>query len=167
MEEVLTPQQELFCRYYAQNNELFSNGTLSYAEAYDYKLDELSTEAPVLDTDDKGEPIKWGDSDYKKAYDVCSANASRLLRNEKIQARIVVLMNEWMKDEIVDSELFKVIKQNYKLESKIAAIREYNKLKQRITEKVDHTTKGEPINNSAEIAALTAKLNELHRTTGL
>ena len=30
----LNPRQELFCRYYTQNDELFGNATLSYAEAY-------------------------------------------------------------------------------------------------------------------------------------
>jgi hypothetical protein len=38
----LTPQQELFCRFYTQNEHLFGNATLSYAEAYGFKLDELS-----------------------------------------------------------------------------------------------------------------------------
>jgi hypothetical protein len=34
-----------FCRYYTQNEKLFGNATHSYAEAYDYKLDTLSTHA--------------------------------------------------------------------------------------------------------------------------
>jgi hypothetical protein len=41
----LNPQCELFCRYYTQNEKLFGNATHSYAEAYDYKLDTLSTHA--------------------------------------------------------------------------------------------------------------------------
>ena len=38
----LNPKEELFCRYYTQNEALFGNATLSYAEAYGYGLDELS-----------------------------------------------------------------------------------------------------------------------------
>jgi hypothetical protein len=38
----LKPQQELFCRYYTQDFSLCGNATLSYAEAYEYKLDELA-----------------------------------------------------------------------------------------------------------------------------
>jgi hypothetical protein len=30
-----TQKQELSCRYYTQNGELFGNGTLVYAEAFD------------------------------------------------------------------------------------------------------------------------------------
>lgn len=164
--DTLSPQQELFCRFYAQNNELFSNGTLSYAEAYDFRLDELSHESPIIKTDDKGKAVEWGESEYTKAYNTCSALASRLLRSEKIQNRVISLMNEWMKDEVVDSELFKVIMQNSKLESKVAAIREYNKIKGRVTEKIDHTSKGEKLEANPIIADLTSKLNEIHRESG-
>ncbi len=142
--EAISPQQELFCRFYAQNDDLFSNATLSYGEAYDYKLHELSTERPVISTNDEGKPIEFGESEHAKAYNTCAANASRLLRNDKIQARIIVLMNEWLKDDVVDSELFKVIK-NHKMEAKIAGIREYNKMRGRIIEKTDITSGNKPL----------------------
>lgn len=129
----LTPQQELFCRFYTQNSELFSNATLSYAEAYEYKLDECSQERPIVSNN----PTVYGESEYQKAYNTCSALASRLLRNDKIQKRVVQLLNEYLKDEVVDAELAKVIMQSYKLESKIAGIREYNKLKQRIIDRAE------------------------------
>ena len=32
----LSPQQELFCRYYTQNEALFGNATLCYDEAYSF-----------------------------------------------------------------------------------------------------------------------------------
>ncbi len=53
-------------------------------------------------------------------------------------------MNEWLKDDVVDSELFKVIK-NHKMESKIAGIREYNKMRGRIIEKTDITSGNKPL----------------------
>lgn len=139
--EKLTPQQELFCKYYTQNTELFGNATLAYAEAFDYKLHELSLEQ---EKDDKGNKIPRS-SEYEKTYDVCSAAASRLLRNVKIQRLCRKYLNELMRNDVVDSELVKVILQNYDLAPKVAAIKEYNKLKQRIIDKIDHTTKGKPL----------------------
>ena len=110
--ELDNQRRELFCRYFTQNDELFNNATLSYAEAYEYKLDELSEEAVYSEPDEKGHREKIDDSEYTKAYNVCSVNGHRLLRSAKIQERIVALRNELLKDDIVDSELSKVIKQN-------------------------------------------------------
>lgn len=140
-EERINPQQELFCRYYTQNSEFFSNATLAYAEAYEYDLDFLDR---TRKKDKKGKEIP-GTSEYDKAYNTCSVNGSRLLRSNKIQAFIRKCLNEMLTDEVVDGELVKTILQNYELPSKMAAIREYNKLKQRITEKTDITSGGKPI----------------------
>lgn len=139
-DEQLKAKRELFCRCYTQNNELFGNATLSYAEAFDYKLDELSREA-VYETDideetgaeTQGKLIEQ--SPHDKAYHVCSVLSSKLLRNDDIQARIRVLLNELLKDEIVDSELAKIIMRDGDMPSKIAGIREYNKLRGRIIDR--------------------------------
>ena len=136
----LKPQHELFCQLYVKNEELFGNGTLCYAEAYSYKLDEFSHE---VEKDDQGEKIE--DSEYTKAYNVCSVQAHALLRMPKVLQRITALLNEMLKDDIVDAQLAKVILQDEKLEPKISAIREYNKIRQRITEKVDLTSGGEKV----------------------
>ena len=48
-------------------------------------------------------------SSYDKAYYSCAANASRLLKNDKIQKRITVLLNEMISNEVVDAELMKII----------------------------------------------------------
>ncbi len=136
----LNPKWELFCRLYTLTNEFFGNGTLSYAEAFDYHLETLSKKTKYAGTDIPEEGIKAGDvvelSEYQKAFNTCSVQANRLLRNGKVQARCTQLMNSWMKDENVDAELAMVIKQKDDLPSKVAAIREFNKLKGRITEKV-------------------------------
>lgn len=147
----LTPKQELFCRYYTQNTALFGNATLAYAEAYDYSLDELSQERPVLETDEEGNAIKYGVSDYDKAYNVCSVQGSKTLRIPKIQERLVKLLNEYMKDEVVDAQLMKVIISGED-KDKVAAIKEYNKLRQRIVDKFDHTSGGKPIFIPSELA---------------
>ena len=143
----LKPQHELFCQLYVKNEELFGNGTLCYAEAYNYKLDSLSHEESRDDEDNLIEA-----SEYDKAYRVCSVQGSVLLRNLRVQDRITKLLNEMLKDDIVDAQLAKVILQDRKLEAKIAAIREYNKIRQRITEKVDLTSMGERVTGFQLIA---------------
>lgn len=43
----LNPKHELFSQLYVKNAELFGNATQCYAEAYGFKLDELSREHPI------------------------------------------------------------------------------------------------------------------------
>ncbi|HEY1757943.1 MAG TPA: hypothetical protein VGG72_21415 [Bryobacteraceae bacterium] len=136
----LKPQHEQFCQLYVKNEELFGNATLCYAEAYHYKLESLSHKET---RDDDGNLIEA--SEYDRAYNVCSVQGHALLRTPKLQDRIYRLLNEMLKDDIVDAQLAKVILQDDKLEPKIAAIREYNKIRQRITEKVDLTSGGERV----------------------
>lgn len=101
----LNPKHELFCQLYVKNAELFGNATKCYAEAYGFKLDELSP------TDEEtGEPI--GNSEYTIAERTSAVNGSKLLRSTKIQDRITILLNEMLKDVVVDAELAKVILQN-------------------------------------------------------
>ncbi len=140
-EEKLTPKQELFCKIYTQNTELFGNATLAYAEAYGYDFDKLDT---TRKKDKDGKDIT-GTSEFDKAYAVCAVDGSRMLKNAKINDFLRVCLNELLKDDIVDSELAKVIMQNHDLTVKVNGIKEYNKLKQRITEKIDHTTKGKEL----------------------
>ena len=143
---LLTAKQELFCQFYTKNRELFGNGTLSYAEAYGYKLDELNREKPILEKNDKGKAIKWGDSEYTLAYDVCSASASRSLRTVRINDRITALFNEILTDENVDGVLSEIITdRRSKNADRVSAIREYNRVKGRIIEKKDITSGGKPI----------------------
>lgn len=116
MEEInqrakLNPQQELFCKYYATDREFFANGTHSYCHAYG------------LNPEDS--------KDYKTAMTA----ASRLLRNDKILDRINELLEDGgLNDQFVDKQLLFLAKQNDELPTKLNAIREYNKLKQRITD---------------------------------
>ena len=69
-----------------------------------------------------------------------------MLKMDKIQKRITECLNELMTNEFVDSQLMKVIVQNDEKSSKIAGIREFNKLKQRILDRQDITSGGEPAN---------------------
>lgn len=147
----LNAKELLFCYFYTQNSETFGNATRSYGEAYDYKLDTLSHEVIRDDeTWDKekglaipGEILE--ESDYQKACNVCAVEGARLLRSPKIQDKLTDLLNDLLIDRIVDRELAKVIMQDTERPAKVAAIREYNKLKQRILDKAEATLKVEAI----------------------
>ena len=133
----LNPANELFCQFYVKNDALFANATLAYAEAYDFNLDELSRDDAQYDDEKK----LIQESSYNRAYNTCAVNGSKLLKKANIQERVTTLLNEILTNEVVDGEMAKVMKQNYKLDSKVAAIKEYNKLRNRITDnvKVTHT----------------------------
>lgn len=118
----LNQKQELFCELYATQRDFFGNGTDAYAEAYDI---------------DKTKP-NW--------YKTAAQSAYRLLTNVDILKRIDELLELGpLNDQTVDRQLAFVVEQNADFGAKVAAIREYNKLKSRITEKVDATSKGEKI----------------------
>ncbi len=117
----LNLKQEKFCQLYATDMEFFGNGTQSYIEAYE---------------PDQSKP-NW--------YRTARSRASELLTSPNVLARINELLDLTLNDQHVDKQLALVITQNADLSSKVAAIREYNKLKQRIVEKIDHTSGGKPI----------------------
>lgn len=133
-DEVLKAKRELFCQYYTSNSETFGNATHSYAEAYEYKLDELSHEPTRVNVGNT-KRTKKGPSEYDKAYNVCGVEGNRLLKSPKIQARIRELLNALLKDDVVDSELSKLILQDDDKPTKRQAISEYNKLRGRIIDK--------------------------------
>lgn len=107
----LTQKQEYFAELYASHREFFGNGVESYIEAYGF------------------------DMTKKNAYNVAASAASRLLRNVNVLARINELLElGQLNDEFVDKQLAFVITQNADFGAKIQGIREYNKLKRRITD---------------------------------
>lgn len=110
----LNLKQELFCQLYTSEKEFFGNGVQAYVEAYD---------------PDTSKP-NW--------YKTCVSAASRLLTNVKVIDRINELLEEQgLNDSFVDKQLKFIITQHADFGSKMAAIREYNKLKSRITDKTD------------------------------
>lgn len=117
---ILNPRQELFCQLYAKSREHFGNAWQSYVAAYEI------------------------DPENKDQYNNARASASMLLANPNILQRVNELLGDLTEKE-VDQELAYVVRQNYELPSKIAAIREFNKLKGRVTERIDHTTKGKEL----------------------
>lgn len=112
--EELNPKQELFCQLYCTDKEFFGNGVETYLEVYD------------IDKSKKG----W--------YQSACAAASRLLSNVKVLNRINELLEEGgLNDAFVDKQLKFLITQNADYTNKLGALKEYNKLKQRITDKLE------------------------------
>jgi phage terminase small subunit len=112
VKDKLTEKQIRFCIAYA-SKEFFANGTESYSEAYGIDLTEPGS------------------------YNTCKSNAYKLLTNTYILEYINELLDlAGLNDSFVDKQLTFVITQNADMGSKVAAIREYNKLKKRIDNKL-------------------------------
>jgi hypothetical protein len=133
----LALKRGLFCRYITQNSDTFGNGTLSYGLAYNYKLDELSREPTRVKV---GKRWKKGPSEYDKACAVCATEAGRLLRIPEVIARVRVLLNELLKDNVVDARLAEHIMQMDDGDLSLQGIKEYNKLRGRIIDKTRDVT---------------------------
>lgn len=127
--EELNLKQEKFCQLYAGDKEFFGNGVQSYIEAYNPETNKPN----------------W----YKSAC----VSATQLLSNIKVLKRInEILELRGLNDTFVDKQLEFLITQNADLKTKVAAIREYNQLKKRITQKLEHTGKdGEPIETTSSV----------------
>ena len=114
-ESSLTEKQEMFCKNYV-SKEFFGSGVESYADAYGLDLM------------------------VQKDYNTAKSNAYKLLTNTYILSRINQELEEaGLNDNFVDKQLLFAITQNADLGSKVKAIGEYNKLKQRITIKTANT----------------------------
>jgi phage terminase small subunit len=127
MSNKLNPNQEMFCQLYTSSTEFFGNGTQAYIEAYEI--------------------------DIKKpgAYAAARVSACRLLTKDNILKRIDKILEETiLNNEFVDKQLAFLITQHADFSTKMRAISEYNKLKQRITEKQE-------INGNIEITINDAK----------
>ncbi len=120
----LTDQQIRFCENYV-SKEFYGNGTQSYIDAYQ------------VDITKKGQ------------YEVAKIGAyENLTKPNLIEYINSMLESQGLNDSFVDKQLLFLIQQHAEFSSKIAAIKEYNKLKQRITEKSEVSINGAlPIEN--------------------
>ena len=113
MKKHLNPKQERFCKLYATDKEFFANGVESYVEAY--------------------QPKKIGNW-----YQTARASASRLLTSINILKRIDELLEmQGLNDVYVDKRLAFWITQTAHPTASLEGIKEYNKLKQRILNKIE------------------------------
>lgn len=126
----LSPQEVKFCEIFWTDNACMGNGTRSYAKAYEISLEQLEGES---------------EQETKRRYSDTSSYCSRLLNQSRIKQYLTLLIQNSFNNQAVDDELAKLIRQNAKLEPKLGAIREFNRLKQRILDKIDLSSNGEPI----------------------
>lgn len=134
----LTLTQERFCQLYVSGDrELFGNGTQSYIQAYG------------VDVSKKG------------SYDVARAGACENLAKPHIIDRINSLLEEcWLNDQAVDKQLAFVIHQHADMSSKVSAIKEYNKLRNRIIEQKKVSGEIIVLNTNATEAEIDAALQK-------
>lgn len=117
-EDGLNDKQRLFCKHFV-SKEFFGSGVEAYAEAYGLDLSN------------------------QKEYNTAKVNACKLLTNANILLRInEELEDAGLNDNFVDKQLLFAITQNADLSSKVKAISEYNKLKQRIVAKSETKIEG-------------------------
>jgi len=122
-EDGLTAKEEAFCELFASDREFFGNGIQSYIEGFDVTIY-------------KGKKPE-GKGNYM-TYDSVKVAAHRLLTNDNILRRIDELFEgRGLNDQFVDKQLEKLITQDAEFTVKVKAISEYNKLKQRITDRLD------------------------------
>lgn len=137
----ITPQMELFCRLYTTKGDTFNNGTLSYAIAYDFDLENKDTTREV---DENGKEIK-GTSEYDRVRAVCQNGASRMLFRNYIQERVKELMIQAFDDnKVADTRLTEIMLSGKDTDA-IQAIKHRNDLKQRVNRKLDISIVARPM----------------------
>ena len=114
-EEKLNPQQRKFCKLYVSDREFFGNGVQGYAKAYGIDLSK------------------------RGAYQSAKSAASRLLTNVNLLTYINELLEVALNEAHVDKQLAFLLTQNADFGAKLGAIREFNALRRRITNKFEGT----------------------------
>ena len=113
--------QKLFCQYYifgiktGKKIKWRFNGTYCYGKAYDLKM-------------------------TKKNILICAVGSSRLLRDEKVKAYMQELLKEaGLTNEVADTVLLDLMKHPSSWKARRDGLKEYNKVKGRITRKTEHS----------------------------
>lgn len=101
----------------------------------------------------------------KTDYNACRNGTNYILKKDNVIKLIdIFIFNEGLNQAMVDSHLLWLIQQQQDLHAKLGAIKEYNKIAGRITDKLDIKTTSEPINYSKlsdeELAELVRLLNK-------
>lgn len=133
----LNINRKRFCELYTKNSVLFGNATACYAIAFGFDLESLSDDPIWSDYDEFGNREKIEDSPREKANLTCRVNGSKLLTNTNINDYINSLLNSLMTNEAADAELAWVMQQRTDMGPKVQALREFNKLKSRITTNIE------------------------------
>lgn len=144
--EVITINQEKedFLRYFIQGSETRNNRAQSYILARGLKPDEWDRTPQKRTITDRMGKTREEDipnsSEFDRKMNTARVTAYGWLCQPRVNARRMQLTSELLKDHIVDNEMMKVIIQDKDLTAKNTAMREYNKLAQRIVDRKDIRT---------------------------
>ncbi|OLS15991.1 MAG: hypothetical protein RBG13Loki_0368 [Promethearchaeota archaeon CR_4] len=131
------PKHELFCWLYAgsHNRELFGNGKRCYIQVY-FSTEILKLKEEILklanDTE-KGYSrlVLMKENRIKSLEHQASVRATELVANRSLKARIDFLLLELISHDFMDRELAFTAAQRNDLNSKVQAIKEYNRMTDR------------------------------------
>lgn len=127
------PAHELFCTLYAGagTRHFFNNAQNCYLEAMGYGPEIHQLESLlVLESNPKKRKVM---SQRKKSLElVARVEGSRLLTNPNIKKRIAHLLDQFIDHEVMDRELAKTAMQDFDLHAKVDAIKEYNRVRDRV-----------------------------------
>lgn len=137
-QQLKNPKWELFCWLYAgyHNKNLFGNGTRCYMQAFGYnqeilklneKIEELQQDKPRGYTTE----IKTSDRRKSQLRNIASVEGAGVLAKPSVRERVDFLLDQYLTHDFMDRELLFTAAQRNDLNSKVAAIREYNRLKER------------------------------------
>ncbi len=142
-EKKLNQSEELFCIFITRpRTETFDNNTLSYADAYNYKLEDLDNKKK------KAKGGKRNTSEYDRAYAVCAVEGGKLFKKPYIQARIQFKLNElYGSEDSINAHLAHIAYQMDDRSVSLSAMRDINKLRRRLGPQVedDDTDDAQPI----------------------
>jgi len=146
----LKPQQESFCMLYVSDHEMFGNGVQSYIKAYEVEVvAKVNPKSP--------------NAHKQKTYNACRVAAHQLLQNTHVLERInQIFEGRGLNDVFVDKQLEFIITQKAELRTSLGGVVEYNKLKKRTGDTVEHVHAFSDIKGMSdeELAAEKKKLQD-------
>lgn len=135
----IDPRWELFGTLFASgtNRNTFNNALRSYAIAYDYepKIDKLKEELTLIPYS-RDKERKEKREEILRIENVCKTCGAKLLTNAIILEIVNRIYKESFTEVEADNQLNKAMKQDKDYASKVAAVREFNRLKNRVEEKI-------------------------------
>jgi len=143
-EALKNPKWELFTHLYSghHNSQLFGNGTQCYSLAFGYTERIVKAQEIIEDLNIKREAgytvkVKAQEAAIRRMKNTCAVEAARILINPKIRTRCDWLLRSTISTDFSDQELQYVIAQRHDLTSKVQAIKEHNRVKQRVSDKIE------------------------------
>lgn len=131
--------RELFCQLYSGKGamEYFGNGLKSYAKAYGYeeKMNKAEEELVIIKYSKEDERKKKR-QEILSMQNTCKSNANKLLTNTYVIKRCDELLYSLYDERHMDKELAWAATQRKDVASKVAGIREFNRVKNRVDEKI-------------------------------